>query len=156
MLSTDLLVLNSEEVRRRSVIVWNGIPSDRLSWKPDPEAMSCLEMVRHVLEGEYLYMLMIRSGRSVPQDNSPFASRPLTAVADELAFAKPYREEYLSMIGSFDAAMLESVVVDRSDVGYRRTLGDFVLRVAYHEAVHCGQLLGYLRRMGVDRPNVWD
>ncbi|MED4141514.1 DinB family protein, partial [Priestia megaterium] len=26
----------------------------------------------------------------------------------------------------------------------------------YHESVHAGQLLQYLRIMGVDRPRIWD
>ena len=37
-----------------------------------------------------------------------------------------------------------------------RTIGDFVLRMAYHELVHTGQLLSYLRRMNVPRPEIWD
>jgi hypothetical protein len=46
--------------------------------------------------------------------------------------------------------------VDRSDVGYIRTFGDFILRIGYHEAVHAGQLLGYLRMMNAPRPVIWD
>lgn len=156
MLSSDLLLLNAEEVRRRSLMVWSGIPVDGLSWKPDPKAMSCLEMVRHVLEGEYLYMLMIKSRGSVPQDNTIFAVRPFTTIGDEVAFARPFRDEFTSLIMSLQPEELSSVTIDRSDTGYKRQLGDFLLRVAYHESVHCGQMLGYLRAMGVDRPSVWD
>ena len=156
MRGTELLVLSAEEVRRRSLIVWNGIPAGAMSWRPDPAAMSCGEMVRHVLEGEYLYMLMIRNRRSVAQDNSPFASRPFTTVADEVAFAHPYRGEFMSLISSIEPDALTSVTIDRSDVGYKRKLGDFILRIAYHESVHCGQMLGYLRTLGVERPWIWD
>jgi uncharacterized damage-inducible protein DinB len=156
MAEVDLLGLNAEEVRRRSLIVWNGIPPAALIWRPDPAAMSCGEMVRHVLEGEYLYMLMIRNRASVAQDNSPFAGRPFTSVADEVAFARPYREQFLSLISSIEPSDLTSITIDRSDAGYQRKLGDFVLRVAYHESVHCGQMLGYLRMMDADRPRVWD
>lgn len=154
--SKTLLLLNAEEVRRRSVKVWNGIPQDCLSWRPDADAMSCEEMVRHVLEGEYLYMLMIRSRASVPQGESPFANRPFTSVGDELSFARHFREEFLSLISSIEADELELVTIDRSDVGYKRKLGDFILRMAYHESIHCGQMLGYLRMMGVERPSIWD
>src|SRR6266513_4955268 len=126
MNTSALLVLNAEEVRRRSLTVWRGIPGDRVSWRPDPDAMSCQEMVRHVLEGEYLYMLMIKARRSVPQDNTPFAARPFTTVDDEIQFAGPYREEFTSMVASIRAADLESVTIDRPDAGYRRPLGDFL------------------------------
>ena len=48
MNSIEIVIFNLEEVRRRSIKVWSEIPEDFLHWKPDNEAMSCLEMVRHV------------------------------------------------------------------------------------------------------------
>jgi hypothetical protein len=152
----DVILLNAREVRRRSEIAWKGIPADSLQWKPDAAAMSAIEMVRQVLEGEYLYMLMAREQRSVSEDRSPFAGRPFVSVDDEIAFAVPYRKDFEQLVRSFADDVFESVVVDRSDAGYKRQLGDFLLRAIYHEAVHCGQLLGYLRAMGVARPKVWD
>ena len=156
MQSTELLTLNFEEVRRRSVKVWQGIPAEHLQWKPDAEAMTCIEMVRHVLEGEWLYMQMLRSGGSPESDESPFNPRPYTDVAAEIAFAKPYRKEFLKLIGSYRAEELITRKVVRADKGYVRPVGDFILRIAYHESVHVGQLLGYLRLMNVPRPNIWD
>jgi hypothetical protein len=50
---------------------------------------------------------------------------------------------------------LTTVAIDRSDVGYVRKAGDFILRIAYHEAVHAGQMLQYLRMAGGGRPTVW-
>jgi uncharacterized damage-inducible protein DinB len=156
MQSTELLILNFEEVRRRSVKAWQGIPAERLQWKPDAEAMSCIEMVRHVLEGEWLYMQMLRGGGSLESDGSPFNPRPYTDVAAEIEFAEPYRKEFLKLVGSYTAEELMTRKVDRADKGYVRTMGDFILRIAYHESVHVGQLLGYLRLMNVPRPNIWD
>jgi uncharacterized damage-inducible protein DinB len=151
-----LLILNLQEVRRRSVRVWEGIPPDRLSWRPDAGAMTCIETVRHVLEGEWLYMQMLRRGGSLDSDASPFNPRAYTDVAAELALARPYRQELLDLVGSCTAEDLETRKVDRADKGYVRTFADFILRMAYHESVHLGQLLGYLRSMDVPRPNVWD
>jgi uncharacterized damage-inducible protein DinB len=156
MNATDVLALNLEEVRRRSVKVWLAVPADRLHWKPDEGAMSCAETVRHVLEGEHLYTLMLRSGGSLSSDETPFKVRPYTSVEDELAFAGPYHRETLELVRSFSPEELAARKVDRSDVGYVRTFGDFILRMAYHESVHAGQLLGYLRSMGAPRPTVWD
>ncbi|HJQ31272.1 MAG TPA: DinB family protein [Pyrinomonadaceae bacterium] len=156
MKATDLLVLNLEEVRRRSVKVWLAIPADGLHWRPDDAAMSCVEVVRHVLEGEYLYTRMLKSGASLASDESPFTGRPYTSVVEELAFAEPYRRETLELVRSYSPEDLRARKVDRSDVGYVREAGDFILRMAYHESVHAGQLLGYLRSMGAARPNVWD
>ena len=60
------------------------------------------------------------------------------------------------MVDTLSDDDLDSIEIDRSDVGYKRRLGDFLLRAIYHEAVHCGQLLAYLRAMGVVRPKIWD
>ena len=156
MRPTDIILLNAREVRRRSEILWRGIPADALDRKPDPEAMSASQMVRHVLEGEYLYMLMAKERRSVGEDRSPFAGRPFLGVEDELSFAVPYRQQFERMVTALSADDLETIEIDRSEVGYKRKLGDFLLRAIYHEAVHCGQLLAYLRAMGIPRPKVWD
>lgn len=156
MQSTELLILNLEEVRRRSSKVWYGIPADRLQWRPDADAMTCIEMVRHVLEGEWFYMQMLRSGGSLESDETPFNPRPYSDVVAEIIFAQPYRDEFLKMISSYTAEELITKKVDRSDKGYVRTVGDFILRIAYHESVHTGQLLNYLRMMGAPRPNIWD
>jgi uncharacterized damage-inducible protein DinB len=151
-----LLLINFEEIRRRSLKVWSGIPDDKLYWKPDTDAMSCIEMVRHVLEADYEYMEIIKAGGSIKDLSSPFASRLFISVDDELTFAIPYRKTFLEFVQSFSVRDLEQLEVDRSDIGYVRKLGDFLLRIGYHEAVHCGQILDYLRTMQVKRPNVWD
>ena len=156
MESIELLIVNLEEVRRRSLKVWHGIPDDRLHWKPDDEAMTCIEVVRHVLEGEYVYMHIVRTGGSLASEETPFTDRPYEGVAAEVAFAEPFREQFLRLVGSYSPHDLSTRRIDRSDKGYVRNLGDFVLRIAYHESVHTGQLLGYLRSMNVARPNIWD
>jgi len=62
----------------------------------------------------------------------------------------------LTFIKSLNEADLTNIKIDRSDVGYIRELGDMLLRIAYHESVHTGQLLDYLRTAEVDRPLIWD
>ncbi len=43
MNENDLLILNFQEVRRRSIKVWKSIPNNMLNWKPDNEALTCAE-----------------------------------------------------------------------------------------------------------------
>ncbi len=154
--TTQLLILNLEEVRRRSMKVWRGIPQVHISSRPDAEAMTCIEMIRHVLEGEYQYMSMLKSGGSLPSDDTPWTSRPYENIEGEIVFAAPYRQELLDLVGSYTSEELATRRVDRSDKGYVRSAGDFILRMAYHESIHTGQLLGCLRQMNVPRPKIWD
>lgn len=156
MNTTDILIINLQEVRRRSIKIWHGIPDNMLLQKPDPEAMSYIETVRHVLKAEWGYMQMLKAGKSVDTTDSPFYPREFTDVADELAVAEPFRQEFLDLVKSYTSEELSKREVNRLDVGYIRTYGDFILRITYHEAVHAGQLLNTLRMMNVNRPSVWD
>jgi len=156
MKAIDLIILNLNEVRRRSIKIWTSIPEEYLQWRPDPSAMSCQEMIRHVLESEHYYHLAILNRASLAEFDSPFNHLPFTTVNAELNFAAAYRERFITTIRSFSEEDLDNIKIDRSDSGYIRDLGDMLLRVAYHEAVHAGQLLDYLRTAGVPRTRVWD
>ncbi len=101
MNSIDLLVLNLNEVRRRSIKVWTSIPQDKLLWKPDAEAISCIKMIRHVLESEHYCHLAIQNRGSLDSFDSPFENRPYTTVIDKLAFAETYRNKFLHTIQTF-------------------------------------------------------
>jgi len=155
MSGTEVLCLNLMETRRRSIRIWRAIPLFFSDWRPDPNAMSCFEMVRHVLEADYLYGQMVRERRSC-RSASPFVNRRFDDVEAALAFANPYRESLLETVRQLSEEDLNTISIDRSDVGYIRKAGDFILRIAYHESVHAGQMLQYLRMAGVERPSIWD
>jgi len=101
MNAIDVLVLNFEEVRRRSIKLWTSIPQEKLLWKPDPEAMSCIEMIRHVLESEHYYYQAIKNKGSLANYESPFENQPYTTVEAELLLAEPYRLEFMETVQSF-------------------------------------------------------
>lgn len=156
MNSIDLILLNFNEIRRRSIKVWTSIPQEKLHWKPDDEAMTCIEMIRHILESEHYYHLAIQNHGSLEVFNSPFEKQPFSTVNAELEFAEPFRNHFLETIKSFSEEDLTNIKIDRSNSGYIRSLGDMLLRVAYHESVHTGQLLDYLRTAKVPRMRIWD
>src|SRR6185503_3130625 len=122
MTTTESLLLNLEEIRRRSLIVWRGIPPERVHWRPDDAAMTCIETVRHVLEGEFLSTEMLKARRSVPDDATPFTGRPFTTVDDEIAFSLPFRRTLIRAIQSFRPEELTTLKVDRADKGYARPI----------------------------------
>jgi hypothetical protein len=77
-------------------------------------------------------------------------------VESALAFASPYRESLLETVLQLSDEDLNTIEIDRHDVGYVRKAGDFILRIAYHEAVRAGQMLQYLRMADAPRPSIWD
>jgi hypothetical protein len=111
MSGAELLCLNLTETRRRSIRIWRAIPLPLSDWRPDPDAMSCFEMVRHVLEADFLYGQMIREWHSYP-GYSPFADRRFDDLDAALAFANPYRESLLETVFSLSDDDLNTIAID--------------------------------------------
>ena len=156
MNAIELAVLNFQEVRRRSIKLWRSLPDERLTWKPDDEAFSFGETIRHVWTGQVYYHESLKLGRSVPHYEEPYESEPVTSVEIEISRSIPYFEDFISFVRSLSEEELMTRKLDRSDVGYVRTYGDMLNRIAYHESVHTGQFLQSMRSAGVPRLNIWD
>lgn len=156
MTQTEIIILNFEEIRRRSIKLWSALSPENYDWKPDGDAMSCIEMIRHILEGEHLFHVIVNNRGNIGDYASPWENRVYTNVEDELDFAKPYREQFLQAIQSFSTEDLSSVEIIRTEKNQRRLLCDYLQRIAYHEAVHTGQMLSYYRTMGNQMPLIWD
>ncbi|KUO96194.1 DinB family protein [Ferroacidibacillus organovorans] len=156
MLATELAIINFREVRRRSIIVWRSVPSDFLKWKPDDSALTIGEVIRHAWSTQKYYYESIKLGQSAPVTHDEFDDIPVTSIEEEISLSVPYFEDFLNYVRQLPNNELESRMIDRSDVGYIRPLGDFLCRIAYHESIHTGQLLQYLRSAGLDRPDIWD
>lgn len=156
MNSIEIILLNFSETRRRSIKLWSGIPDEYLNWKPDENAFTVIEMIRHVLEGEHLFHKIIDNRGNLGDYQSPWNELKYSDLNNELKFSEKYRTEFLSMINGLNESDLENVRIERKEVGQSKKLGDYLNRIAYHESVHTGQMLGYLRTIGIDRPQVWD
>lgn len=156
MNAIELILLNFSETRRRSIKLWSGIPNEYLDWKPDENAFSVIEMIRHVLEGEHLFHKIIQNRGNLGNYKSPWDGLKYTGLKNELDFSEKYRIDFLNMISRLKDLDLETVKIERIEVGQSKKLGDYLNRTAYHESVHTGQMLNYLRTMGIERPKIWD
>lgn len=156
MNAIEIILLNFSEIRRRSIKIWEGIPDKHLHWQPDKDALSIIEMIRHVLEGEHLYHKIIEKRGRLGNYMSPWQKLAYSNLNHELDIAKEYRKSFIMMLEHLSAEDLKNIVIERKAQGQKRKLGDYLNRIAYHEAVHQGQMLGYLRTLGVPRPIVWD
>ncbi len=156
MNSIETILLNFSEIRRRSINLWSGIPEEYLNWKPDEEAFSILEMIRHILEGEHLFHKIILNRGNLGDYKSPWGKLSYLDLNNELDFSNKYRLDFLNMIKNLNEKDLERIRIERTEVNQSKKLGDYLNRIAYHEAVHTGQLLDYLRTIGIERPLIWD
>jgi uncharacterized damage-inducible protein DinB len=155
MTQSELIILNLTEIRRRSIILWKSLPNHKYTWKPDAEAMTAIEIVRHVLEADYGWNTIINKG-DMTNFTTPWKNRPFISVDDEIEFAEPYRNEFLETIRNFSDKELTETKIIHPGNGENKNLGKYLLRIGYHESVHAGQFLSYLRTMKIHRPNIWD
>ncbi len=156
MNSLEIIVLNFSETRRRSIKLWEGIPKEYLHWRPDKKAFSIIEMIRHTLETEHLFHIIIQNRGNLGAYESPWSNLEYIDLKNELGIAKKYRDSFIAMIKALNESDLEHIRIERSEVGQSKNLGDYLNRIAYHESVHTGQMLGYLRTLGIKRPQIWD
>lgn len=149
------ILLNFNEIRRRSIILWRALPESHYHWKTDEGAMSAIEMIRHVLEADYGWNKIIKQ-ESMSNYVSPWHNRAFVSVDDEIKFAEPYRTAFLESIQKFSDKTLNETNIIHPGNGKKKNLGQYLLRIGYHEGVHAGQFLLYLRAMQIERPNIWD
>ncbi len=155
MTKKELIISNLIEIRRRSIILWQGLPKDYLLWQPDESAMTAIEMIRHVLQADFGWNIIINRG-DMTNYTTPWDNRKFYSISDEIEFAKPYRQLFLESINKFSEDDLSKITVVHPGNGKEKILGEYLLRIGYHESVHAGQFLSYLRAMNVDRPFIWD
>ena len=155
MTQTEFLILNFAEIRRRSIKLWSALPERHYNWKPDENAMTALEMVRHVLEADYGWNIIINNG-DMTNYCTPWENRALISVADELDYAEHFRKIFLDSVRQFSDEDLREKTIIHPGNGEKKSLGKYLLRIGYHESVHAGQFLSYLRAMKIGRPNIWD
>ncbi len=156
MNSIEIILLNLSETRRRSIKLWNEIPSSFFSWRPDKNAFSIIEMIRHTLESEHLFHVIIQNRGNLGGYKSPWNNLDYSDLKNEFDITKEHRENFISMVKSLTESDLDNIIIKRSEVGQIKKLGDYLNRIVYHESVHTGQMLSYLRILGIERPLVWD
>jgi uncharacterized damage-inducible protein DinB len=152
-----LMLLDLQETRRRFLIVARSIPAEYLNWKPDAEALTIGAMIRHVLLHDLSWLLILTEGRLATEaERAPLWGAPFTTVEAEIERAQPYHEAFTAYVRSLDPASFGTRLVQWPHRPIARTLGDALERKSYHDAVHTGQLLQYLRMLQMPRPDIWD
>ena len=117
--------------------------------------MTAIEMIRHVLKADYGWNIIINQG-DMSNFKTPWDNRPFISVTDELEFAEPYRNRFLESIRQFSDTELNETEIVHPGNRHKKILGNYLLRIGYHESVHAGQFLSYLRAMKINRPEIWD
>jgi uncharacterized damage-inducible protein DinB len=153
MTAKETILLNLRETRKRSLLIFDAIPHEHILWKPDEESMNLIQTVRHIYECDDWFRQIILHNLKAEDFTPDWDSREYISVADEIAFGTPYRDELYKLIETYSDEDLSNIQVVRPK--WTKSLGEFLLRVAFHENYHAGQLQWFLRMLNVPRANVW-
>lgn len=157
MNAIELFLLDFKECRRRFLLVANGFPNEYLTWRPDIHALSVGETIRHVLLHDFSWFTILSENRlPSKEETTPLWDNPYTNLEDELTRSAPYHQQFLEYVQSLDPNLLDTTMISWPHKPIARTLGDTLERKSYHDAVHTGQLLQYMRMLNLDRPDIWD
>ena len=138
-------------VRERTQRVVDLVPDDRLEWRPDPDAFSFADLLRHVAALErYMFAENVRGRPSRYPGHGP----ELAEGAEEVrAFWRRCRREALALYGELTDADLERACT--TPAGAELRTWKWLRAMVEHEVHHRGQLYLMLRMVSVDTPPLY-
>jgi uncharacterized damage-inducible protein DinB len=159
MALSDVLAEYKRTIRKRTLSVLDAIPHDKLNWQPVPGVLSLGQLIRHigqadmawrkVLSGEWEMkrFLEIRMQMDLMETLGQIES-----LEAELESLEITQEELLKWVTEQSDEALEKLYD-----GPRRSLTarEVVLGLCEHEVHHRGQIVTYLRLLGVEEARPW-
>jgi uncharacterized damage-inducible protein DinB len=154
-----------EIVERQTLALAEAIPADRYDWRPDPQARSVSEVFVHVAAGNF--MLLDIAGRPAPMDvyrEVPTEGQEhfwgLVKRNDELERGLSDKAPVIDLLRrSFQAAGAAIAEAGKTELhrplhffGEETTVRRVYLRLLAHTHEHMGQMIGYVRGMGLRVP----
>jgi uncharacterized damage-inducible protein DinB len=153
------LFLKQKEVQRgRTRQVLSLIRPDMMTWRPEKDALSIGEMLRHLwvseegtrraaLEGNFAYY-----ERRIPEGLRAVLGTP-QALEQELASIEATHNQTLAAVRAFPAEQFDVERVHEG-LGFRRKVFVILLGINEHEIHHRAQLMVYLRMLGSPAPEM--
>ena len=152
----EFFLKQKEAIRRRSTEVFGLVRPEHLSWKPEKDALSIGEMLRHLwvseqgvrrvaLEGNFAYY-----ETRIPQGLRAVLGTP-GALEEELQNLDRVHRETLAGVTALPLERFDEERV-HAGLGFRRRAGIILLGINEHEIHHRAQLMTYLRMLGTPVP----
>jgi uncharacterized damage-inducible protein DinB len=152
-------------VERQTLAVAEAIPVDRYDWRPDTKARSVSEVLVHVAAGNF--MLLDFAGLAAPADVYPGlppegAERLWAFVRrnDELEGGLREKARVVEFLArsfraarhAVNAASDDDLASSTNFFGEQTTVRRIYLRMLAHTHEHMGQMIAYVRSMGLPAP----
>lgn len=145
-----------EAIRARSQEVFALIRPEHMPWKPEKDALSVGEILRHLWFAEDAIRRLVLNGDfSYYETRVPNGLRAVLgtpgSLDDEMKNIKRAHLETLSEVGSLPAAAWDEERT-HAGLGFRRKVAVILFGMNEHEIHHRAQLMTYLRMLGTPAP----
>lgn len=148
----ELFLKQKEAHREQTRQILPLIPADKLDWRPEKEALSPGEMLRHLwmseegvcqvaLDGNFAYY-----EARVPQGLRAVLGTHRTK-EEEIEALERVHEETLARVADFPLERFEEIRA-HDELGFRRKVHVILYGIIAHEIHHRAQLMTYLRLLG--------
>ncbi|HEY7676055.1 MAG TPA: DinB family protein [Candidatus Methylomirabilis sp.] len=152
-----LLIANKEAVRARTRNLFPKIPADKMTWAPDPKALTLGQLIRHVRLSEAGLLDVVRKGSwwYLEERIGPALTSYVGPATDKDAEIKQFEDVHAATIAFVREAPEEVLEREYRSERLNRTLKGWalILGIAEHEAHHRGQMATYLRLLGDPTPS---
>jgi len=159
MRTAERLRAHVQSVRARTLAVLRHIPRDRVNWRPAEGMLTLGQLVRHLAQAEMMWQEVVKGHWDLKQllavrrDLDLIeATGPVENLMTELTLLEVTHRQTVELLATLtDEDLARSV----NGLAGRVTLYDVILGLCEHEAHHRGQIVAYLRLLGVEHPSPW-
>ena len=152
----EFFLKQKEAIRKQTREIAQSLPADKLDWRPEPEALSPGEMLRHIwMSEEGVRAVALEGNFAYYEARIPQGLRAVLGTVgtldEELANLARTHEATLAAVEEFP---LEQWEAERAheELGFRRKVYTILYGINIHEVHHRAQLMTYLRLLGTPMP----
>lgn len=143
-------------IRKRSEEVFALLRPEHMAWKPEKDALSVGDMLRHLwvseegvrrvaLDGDFAYF-----ETRIPEGLAAVLGKT-GSLDEELKNIERVHRETLAAVAAHPAELFEEERA-HAGIGYRRKVSVILFGINDHEIHHRAQLMTYLRMLGTPAP----
>ncbi len=152
----EFFLKQKEAIRGRTRQVTQLIRTEHMNWRPEKDALSVGEMLRHLWHSEEgVRRVALKGDFSYYEKRIPLGLRAVfgtpRSLEEELNQLERAHSETLAAVANFPPELWDEVRV-HEELGFRRKVAVILLGINEHEIHHRAQLMTYLRILGTPVP----
>jgi uncharacterized damage-inducible protein DinB len=152
-----MLIGNKEAIRAKTKTLFPKIPAGKMTWAPEPKALTLGQLLRHLAQSEAGMLDVVRKGSwwYLEERVGPVLTSYVGPATDKEQEIKGLEDAHAATIAFLKDVPEEALQREYRNERLNRTMKGWqvILGMAEHEAHHRGQLATYLRLLGDPSPS---